>query len=275
MTGSRVRQVSGRGGVFALAVILGLTPGVDSAGTEPPPAALTLRVKSVGGTGALKVGLDECVWDAVQQSYTWNLVEPFTVSDPITNDAIATLVMARVQLYVGASPRIQLDFGVEAGGTTTSFILEPGVVQVSSPSITVGGLQMVQLVVPEARATVSLSLADQNNDGAELRGIGPPGTGIFQARFNGVIPNGYLFSTMLWQILCGPGGSAKVAQYDPPTGYAGVGIAVKDMSTYVGFTLSPHDLAQGSVSLRVRFVQAATEAVAQSFVKPLIPATAP
>jgi hypothetical protein len=275
MTGSRGRQAKGWVCAFALAVVLSLGLGADLAAADSTQTAFTLRVKSEAGAGALKVSIDECVWDPVLARYTWSLVEPFTVSDPITNDAIATLVMARVQLYVGASPRIQLDFGVEAGGTTTSFILEPGVVQVSSPSITVGGLQMVQLVVPEARATVSLSLADQNNDGAELRGIGPPGTGIFQARFNGVIPNGYLFSTMLWQILCGPGGSAKVAQYDPPTGYAGVGIAVKDMSTYVGFTLSPHDLAQGSVSLRVRFVQAATEAVAQSFVKPLIPATAP
>ena len=152
---------------------------------------------------------------------------------------------------------------------------EPGVVQVSPPSITVGRLRMVQLAVPEARASASLSVADQDNDGAELRGIGPLGTGIFQARFNGVIPNGHLFSTMLGQILCGPGGSAKVAQYDPPTGYTRVGIPVKDMSTYVGFTLSPHDLAQGSVSLRVRFVQAATEAVEQSSVKPLIPAPVP
>ena len=125
MTGRSGRRARGWGRACALATVLGLGLAVDFAGAEPVQTAFTLRVKSEAGAGALKVGIDECVWDPVLARYTWSLVEPFTVSDPITNDAIATLVMARIQLYVGASPRIQLDFGVEAGGTTTSFILEP------------------------------------------------------------------------------------------------------------------------------------------------------
>jgi hypothetical protein len=250
---SAARRVApGRDVVWWWAV-LSLAASANVAAAQYPETAFTLRVKNEGGEGALKVTARDCTWDPMLQKLEWILPQPLTVANPLTNDAIATLTSARVQLYVGLLPRIQLDFGVEAGGATTSFVLEPGLIQ--SPPPEVG--------VPEARATVSLSVTDKNNNGAGLRAIGPPGTGIFQARFNGAAPNGYLFATMLYQILCGAGGSAKVSQYTPPVGYARLAFPIiYDMSTYVAFTLTAGDVAQGSTSLRFRYVETPAEAPA-------------
>jgi hypothetical protein len=227
------------------------------AAAELPQTAFTLQVRNESGEVALYVPASECTWDPVLEKLDWVLSQPRILANPATKDVIATLQSARVQLYVGSSPRIQLDFSVQAGATTTSFVLEPGVIvrPLSSVSGTVLDPTAGPLGTPQARATVALSVSDKNNDGAELRAIGTPGTGIFQARFNGVEPDGYLFATMLYQILCGAGGSAKVSQYTPPVGYTWLPFAVANMSTYTAFTLTAGDVVQGATSLRLRYVQ--------------------
>ncbi len=235
--------------------VLGLVAGVNVAAAALPETVFTLRARNAGGEGILRVTAGECIWDPVLLKLEWVLAQPRVVTNPLTNDAIATLQTAKVQFYYGSTPRIQLDFMVEAGATTTAFILEPGALRLPLPSGTVTDPTGEPLELAEARAAVSLSVTDKNSNGAELRAVGPPGTGIYQCRFNGVAPEGYLFSTMLYQILCGPGGSAKVSQYDPPIGYRRLDIPAYDMSTYTAFTLTAGDVAQASTSLRLRYVQ--------------------
>ena len=134
-----------------------------------------------------------------------------------------------------------MNFTCHAGDAQTTFALRSGDLEFTT----------LPANVAQASASVSASITDLNGDGARLAGVGPPGSGVYQAVYNHVVSGDHLFSNLLASITVGPGATGSATQRDPLAGERAVNASVSSMAVDLAFTLTASDTATLSTSYKV------------------------
>lgn len=215
----------------------------SSAQADTSEAALQFEASNDAGTATLRVPFKDGTWDEQRQRFTWELTESTTLIDPKTEAPIATLKSARLRFFQGEKPRITLDFAVEAGDSTTSFVATPARLKFKVPE----GYQT------EANARASVGVVDRNEDGVSLQSLGKRDSGVFIAQYNGAVPNGVPFINLIGGMSAGPGGSGSVSQNQPSSGYELLQGNVTDLSCQIRLSLTARDTAEGSARYAAQF----------------------
>ncbi len=231
--------------------------------TVPTPTPyFTLELQSLdesgqpiaGGNAIFQVNVDECTWYPQYQRYRWTRTAPLIFENSVTGETIATLEQLEVRMDYGTLPRIEINIGLCGGEENVAVVLRGGELW-SPPPMMIddpGSLSAGSFVV-EARTQASVSLADQNGDGAAVELLSAADVGLFNAYANGLAGTGTVLASLVGHLSCGPGGDMLVTQALPPTGYSLVDYPLKSSGTQLGFVLSPADRLQAATSLRLRY----------------------
>lgn len=225
------------------ALMLCLVGTVSAAVADISNVVLRVQATNATGSGSFQAYLSQMTYNPGNQTWTWSLPTPVVIFDDVTFDPVATLNSATLTLRdnPALSSLVLMGFGVTAGTTETTFIIDSALV--SFPTI--------PEPVAMGRASAGFSVTDVNGDGARIMGLGPPGTGMYTAQYNGFVPSGSTFSNLVAQVLAGPGGSGSGSQNDPPAGDRPMGAAVYDMSARAAFTLTAFDLGSATTLYRI------------------------
>jgi len=182
-------------------------------------------------------------------SFVWNT--GFHEIPDMFGDPIAILNQATMTLVVNPDPdkpyRINVGFALHAGLSDTHFIIKTAQLSYST-------IPAEYLVGPDfgGRATASLGVTDENGDGVSLVGVGEVGIGAYRAQYNGFVPDGTTFASLVNEVTAGPGGSGSGSQTLPEgSGYATIFDDVSDMSAIFDFTLTAEDAASSTTSYRI------------------------
>jgi hypothetical protein len=169
---------------------------------------------------------------------SWQLGAPVTLT---TSGGGSLGVIQQAFVFYKDDPQVNLGFLVQAGAQTTEF------------TITSALLSFPTIAGAEGRASVQMGVSDLNGDGATLTGLlpGTSGTQAYQAQYNGYVPGGSLFSSLVDSVTAIPGGSGSAFADDPPIGYKPIAGPVNDMSSIVKFSLTPFDTASGTTNFEV------------------------
>ncbi len=207
--------------------------GVTEARAQLSADLLRVEAESQFGEGTVVINAADGEWDIQAGRYVWALSQPLDVRDR-EGATIATLWSASITVF--ASPKIDLSVSVESGDSQTTFVMDSTYLHLSSKNDQV-----------EARARAAFSITDLNFDGAELRALGPPGSGAFRAEYNGDA----LFSQMISRIFTSASGSASAFQNDPSIGFRPVGGDVGGMESRLAFTVTPGDIASATTTFEL------------------------
>jgi len=202
---------------------------------------LTILTADTNGNSASYTA--EVVWTGDRWSF--ELSEMTELRDPDNNELVATLnppdLGAITSIEYFTDPVVSLNFSVQAGGTTTTFMIASAL------------LSFPTLNNPDGAASAAYSVSDFTGNGATLTGIGDPGGagGAYLAQYNGFAGtvSGTTFAELHQQIIAGPFSTNTSTEEQPPGGgFQPISGAVNDMSALVSFTLTPFDLASGTTT---------------------------
>ncbi len=185
------------------------------------------------GSGSVEFTSDVLTYLPGLDAYTWTL--PFATE--IWDDDTPFLQIATLQsgnLLISADPKIALGFSVISGDSDTAFTI-------TSPLL---GFTTIPDAYSEGQASAAVNVTDQTGDGAALTEIGD--TSIYHAQYNGLVPGGTPFVSLLSGVSAGPGGSDSVSDDYPLEGFADVAGDVDDMSAQLNFMLTAGDLGGGT-----------------------------
>jgi len=210
---------------LSVAVLCG-TAGADA---DISDDVFVVTASSSLGTGSLTINAEDGVYDDKTGTFVWDADQEYELVDPDNNNVVATLADGNVTVV--ADPVIGLNFIVVAGAADTDFTIK-------SPL-----LSSIGLVDPEGTASAGLTLTDSDGDGAMVSG-----DSIYQADFNGEVPNGTNFATLLDAFGAGSFDTATASD-DFPGGagnFAGIPGLVDDMSSQWSFSLTANDQLGGT-----------------------------
>jgi len=210
----------------------------------------TPAVADLTGPGILVIATDDAgnvsrfTAEAVQtpDGWAWATDEPIEMW--ANDNLLATLNPGGSPGGLGvtyvADPVVNLNFSVQAGGSTTSIVIASALL--SFPTIN----------SPVGAASAAFSLTDANGDGATLVGIGDPAgaQGGYLAQYNGYAGSlsGTTFAEV-HQMMSAAAFDTTTATVDVPgAGTTPIGVPVFDMSSVISFRLSANDLASGTTN---------------------------
>lgn len=199
-----------------------------------------IEATSTAGTGALEFTADELIYDPDDGTWLWS-TGPHEIVDDF-GMPIATLYFA--SLRIGDAQRIDGTFSLQAGPSLTTFeVMLPHKAFPSVPADLTRG-----------RAGLAVNISDIDGNGVTMRALGPVGTGILRADYNGRVPDGTMFAQCLYEVSVSSG-TASGYQNVPACGYVDIPDAVYDISSRLAFTLTPNDYGEGSHYFEVQPAQ--------------------
>ncbi|MDH7602288.1 MAG: hypothetical protein QHI38_09090 [Armatimonadota bacterium] len=202
-----------------------------SASAAPSTAGWVLAVRSEGNVAAISVLVDNmdelCGYDGFVQKEWYDI--------KLANGA----VIKQVLVSVDPDPLVNLAFNVQAGPTTTTFVITSNLL--SFPAI-----------LGEATATAGITVTDGDDQGGAVGGATAtglfPGGKFYQARYNS--PVFVTFANLVsGPVTVPPYGTTTVSETKAPWQFVG---NIYDMQSEFQFDLSPFDLASGTSNFRVR-----------------------
>jgi len=139
-----------------------------------------------------------------------------------------------------ADPAIALNFNVQAGASDTTFMI--GSALLSFPTIS----------SPHGVASAAFSVTDVTGDGALLTGANTGG-GAYLAQYNGLASSnsGTTFTELISSVSAGAFATDSTNEQSPVAGFSNIGVPISDVSSFLSFSLSAHDLASGTTSFFV------------------------
>lgn len=229
-------------GAGALAAVL---LGASVASASISNIIFEVQATNASGSGTLQIPFAAGTFNPAQQTLTWVQAAPMQIVDPNNNNVIAVLNNANVflrDLSAVGDPQINMGFAVTAGDSQTTFNIKSAFLQFNP----------ISAALSEGQASAALGVTDANGTaGATIEGIGPPGTGIYTAQYNGFVPGGTTFSNLIALVNVGTGGSNSASANDPAFGFNDIPVAVSSMSAALDFTLTAGDLANGTTGFRI------------------------
>ncbi len=200
------------------------------------------------GSGYLEFYSDQLVYNPATNQWVWT-----TGFNQILDgsDVVATLDGATLKLVKDPAETkayyIELDFALHAGPSDTDFFIKSALIDF--PTLPPEALQPP---TGGGRATASLNITDNNNNGVTCMPLGPNGSGDYTAQYDGWVPDGITLATLIGYISIGPGGSGGSSQtYPTGSGYAPIDVAVYDMSAMAWFNLTYGDAAGATTTYRI------------------------
>jgi len=205
----------------SLAVIVGAGVAQGDILTEE---IFSLSVSSSLGTATKIVTLeDDGVLVFPDGTVIWNSQVGYDLVDPDNGNTIATLSNGSATII--DDPVLGLSFTLVGGAEDTN-------VEVTSALLGVG------FGNAEGRASAGITLTDSDGDGASVSG-----DSVYAADYNGMVPDGTNFATLLGDLSAGNFGTAT-ADDEFPAGdgnFSPIAGFVEDMSSQFAFTLSAND----------------------------------
>lgn len=226
-------------------VLLVLSPAfADSVSS----VAFRVSASNASGSGYVQVPSSSLTYNPTLNRYSWSGAglevwggDPNL--DPNISVPIAVLGSVNLQFQFGNTKRITLGYNLDAGTSTTTFIIQTGEMFFNSLPATGPGQA-------QAKATATLGITEQTGDSATLRELldpNPPyyggaGSGMYHAMYNGLMPTGTHYADFVSLVQAsGPYGSGS--GYQNQTSYTALNAAVNEMNVRVGFTLTAGDAA--------------------------------
>jgi MYXO-CTERM domain-containing protein len=204
---------------------------VAAAGLFTAPAAmgtivgdpLVLTATSSLGTAQYVVRLQDGTYNPSTGDFSFSSTSTVQLMDDSSGRLIGTLTGLSVG-FIG-DPQISIGFSVQSGAAPTSFTIASGLNAFAS------------ILNPAASGVASMTLTDNNSNGASLTGNVAPGFS-YGARFNGT--NTYL--NRVNDLVAGPGQTVNDTGFLTGTVLG----SVTDQSALYSFTLSAGDTASGT-----------------------------
>lgn len=189
---------------------------------------LTITATSSAGTASFSLAVLDGSWSNNNTTWTYNGPSGQIISmmDATTHVEVAQLEMGSFAIQFVFDPQVNLNFGVVAGASDTTFNISSAVL--SFPSI----------ANATAEASAGVTASDRNGNGVTWTGLQAGGLG-YRADYNGA--NNYATGVSVVSTVA-PFGNATGSANFPITN---IGTA-SDMSANWNFTLSARDAAQGT-----------------------------
>lgn len=229
-TGASVAILVPAVGFLSCTALFGFTPRTSAQISE---TVFTIEASNNSGYACCSYTFDQGQWDPNSGTFTWSLPGQLDIYDEVSGEWVAALLNASLLVRASESFEIELDVGVFAGTSETTFII--GSPLVSFAAIPEGPAQ--------GRATASFTVTHLAGDYALLQGLGTPGTGASRFYYNGYLSEGTRFTHLVGAVYVDGGGTATASQFDPASGFRHVGEEVYDISTEIAFTLTANDVA--------------------------------
>ncbi len=184
---------------------------------------LVVTATSSLGTAQFVVRLQDGTYNPSTGDFSYSSSSTVQLMDDSSGRLIGTLTGLSVG-FIG-DPQISIGFSVQSGAAPTSFTIASGLNVFAS------------ILNPAASGVASMTLTDNNSNGATLTGDVAPGFS-YGARFNG----GNTYLNRVADLVAGPGQTVN------DTGFlTGVVLgSVTDQSALYSFTLSGGDTASGT-----------------------------
>lgn len=202
--------------------------------TDP---GLIIEASNANGSGTYQVFLSNGSWSKNTAGHdVWRWTSPAEGYDIFDDNFNVIAHVGLMQCEMVSDPQVTVNFSVNATALATNFAITTGVL--SFPSGIASGAM--------GRATAGVTITDNDGDGATLNG-GFGGFG-YRANYNGTIPSGSVFSTLLnGPLVAAADDSATLSQSTGGyPGYQAIGGAVNSMQAKFNFQLSPNDTASGT-----------------------------
>jgi hypothetical protein len=207
-----------------------IAAGASVAMADLSPVVFRIEANNAQGeTGAWQVALNPDNWTG--GTYSYALPDDIHI---VSDQGREVAVLTDVTLSYVQDPQINMFFAVQAAGASTTF------------TITSGLLSFPGVNPASGRATASVTVTDGDNNGASLSGVS--GGAMYLANYNGVVPGGTNFASLLSSPLTvGPSEGDSVTESTPMSpGFDPIAGTVSDMSSRFSFTLSANDVASGT-----------------------------
>lgn len=212
--------------VGTCAGIVGALASTSSAGLSS--IVLEIQAEFGGQVGFFSVPQSAGVWSGT--NYNWQLTSPMSIMSPT---GVSMGVLSEASVHVIEDPVIAVNFNIISTQQNTNFTIASPLLSFPAMGSALG------------TASAGVSVTDLFGDGATLT---PTGGGAYNAQYNGLVPGGTSFATLLSTPLVAGAFSTVTASEDFPGGGGFVPIAgsVADISARWQFTLSANDLASGT-----------------------------
>lgn len=212
--------------VVGAAAALALCAGIANAGLSSIVLDITAQVG--GQVAHFSVPQSAGVWSG--QTFSWSLTQPVSI---MTSTGASLGVLTDASVFVVEDPVVAINFNIASTAQNTSFTITSPVLSFPAMSGAVGA------------ASAAVSVTDLLGDGATLT---PSGAGAYLAQYNGALPGGTNFATLVnAPVVAAPFSTTTISQEFPGGGnYAPIGGSIADISAQWQFTISPDDLASGT-----------------------------
>jgi hypothetical protein len=191
-------------------------------------SAISIRVWSTDGAAqyelTLPIPTDPWAWESDTPLNIYSRSQP--------DRLLATIDTMSVAL--DGDPAVTLSFAVTAGATNTSF------------SFVSSTVTFDPLLDADAYATASLTLTDNNGNGASVTG-GFPGSTAYQARYNG----GTVFTDLVTPFTAAANSTSTGSGRDPLVSTEIIPGLISSIQSQFVFTLSARDSASGTSRFQV------------------------
>jgi hypothetical protein len=215
--------------------------GASAAMADLTDMVFRVTATNAEGTAVYEATQSSGYWDTEQQTYTWSLPGDVEMRDA-QGDLIARLLASDGSTTSGVfyrnDPEINMGFAVQAGASTTNFVLDSGLLSFPTINSAIG------------QASAVYTVTDVLPGGVTLTGQGPDGGG-YLAQYNGFVPGGSDFTEQIASVSAPSGGSNNASFNDPGIGYRPVGGNAFDMSVRAAFSLTAFDLASGTSNYEI------------------------
>lgn len=215
-------------GVLAVvsAGALAAMAGVANAGLSQ--VILEVQAEVNGQIGTFSVPQSAGTWTGT--NFNWTLTQPVSIMSAL---GVELGVVESASVVVFADPVVAVNFNIASTSQNTNFTI-------SSPL-----LSFPTLTNAEGSASAAVSVTDLLGNGATLT---PMGAGAYAANYNGLIPGGSPFATLLGSpVVAAPFSTANASQDFPGGGlFVPIAGSINDISARWQFTMSPDDLASGT-----------------------------
>ncbi|MBL8878720.1 MAG: hypothetical protein JNG88_06320 [Phycisphaerales bacterium] len=227
-------------GMFAMMVLLSAASCIHARADFVSDIVLSIDVWAGSSHATYVVPFSGANYDATQRVVTWARTTSTPLIDPNTSMTVATMRNASLSIR-HYPPRILIAGQITAGAQNAVVLIRSGWLQYPPIFAGDGG----------GRVSVSLGVADLNNNGAAVDAIGEEGAGIYLAESNEFVPAGVEFTELINAIEVGAGGTATVFQNDPPQGTRQLDYDVWGASVELEYTLTAMDRASYNTQFNI------------------------
>jgi len=215
---------------------LAFAAGVAHADISDP--GLIIEASNANGSGTYQVFLSNGTWSTNSRGDSvWSWTSPAEGYDIFDDNFNLVSHIDFMQCEMVSDPQVTVNFSVNSTSLVTNFAITTGLLTLPS-GITSGAI---------GRATAGVTITDNDGDGATLTGGFGGGT-AYRANYNGTIPVGSIFDTLLaGPLVAAPDDSATMS--DDSSGYPGyipIAGAVNSLQAKFSFQLSANDSASGT-----------------------------